>query len=91
MTPRIILVVRPNYDEATAIISKWAEDIIDYAQQRSLEVVDLHGSTANPNNFNEVMKKRKPSLIVHYGHGKYTYLRKPLTHGLNLYDFDSTY
>jgi len=65
----VTLVIRPNDDPATQITSKWAEEVVDYAQGRGLQVVDLHGSLANPVRFRETLEKMKPCLIVHYGHG----------------------
>jgi len=65
-----MLVIRPSYDSATVTTSRWAKEIIEYAQSRGIEVIDLCGSSADPAKFQEVLEKVKPRLIVHYGHGR---------------------
>jgi len=65
-----MLVIRPDYDLATATTSKWAKEIIEYAQSRRIEVIDLCGSSANPAKLQEVFEKVNPRLVLHYGHGR---------------------
>jgi hypothetical protein len=65
-----IIVVRPNYDSATEITSKWAEEIVEYARQKGFEVIDLYGIAASPERFLEALKQAKPRIVVHYGHGR---------------------
>ena len=65
-----ILVIRPNHDLATATISKWGEEVVEYARGQGFQVIDLHGSLANPDKLQEALTQVKPKLIVHYGHGR---------------------
>jgi hypothetical protein len=70
MNSPTIVVVRPSYDPATEITSRWAEEIVEYARQKGIRVIDLYGSTASPERFLEALKQAKPKIVVHYGHGR---------------------
>jgi hypothetical protein len=65
-----IVVVRPNYDSATGFTSKWAEEIVEYARQKGIRVIDLYGNAASPEKFEEALRKAKPKMVVHYGHAR---------------------
>jgi hypothetical protein len=65
-----IVVVRPNYDSATAFTSKWAEEVVEYARQKGIKVIDLYGNAASPERFQEALTQAKPKMVVHYGHGR---------------------
>lgn len=66
---RRILVTRPNSDRTTRYISEWAKGVIEFAQQKSCDVLDLAGKRANRKEFESMIRKNAPSFLFLNGHG----------------------
>jgi hypothetical protein len=65
-----LIIVRPDYEPTTHYISAWAQEIINFAKTKSVEVVDLDGSKAERKEFEGRIKKLKEAkLIFINGHG----------------------
>ncbi|MEK7514113.1 MAG: hypothetical protein AAB580_04460 [Patescibacteria group bacterium] len=64
-----MLITRPNHDVTTNYLYFWSQELINQAKKNNLKVVDLAKKRANAKEFNSVIKKIKPSLIVINGHG----------------------
>lgn len=68
----VLLVTRPNYDEATTYLFHWCKPVIKMAINKGYKVVDIIGNKANKNDFESRVKKIKPNLIFFNGHGTET-------------------
>lgn len=66
---RSLLLTRPNYDDTTYYLSAWAKKIIQLAEGKGLEVLDLEGDRANSREVASVIKKKNPECIMFNGHG----------------------
>lgn len=64
-----LLVTLPQHDITTKYISAWAKDIIEFAKQRGIEVIDLADHKANRKDFEGRINKVKPKVIFLNGHG----------------------
>jgi len=64
-----MLVTRPQYDIPTRYLSAWAEEIIDFAKKKGVDVVDLAKEKANKNDFIGRMQKIRPDIVFLNGHG----------------------
>lgn len=64
-----LIVTRPYYDIPTKYISGWAEEIISFAQNKGINVVDLEKEKANKNDFEGRVNKLQPNLVFLNGHG----------------------
>ena len=66
---KCLLITRPEHDEVTLYLSKWSKHIIDEAQNKSFDVIDLHRTKANKERMIGTLEKRLVSLAVINGHG----------------------
>lgn len=66
---KTILVTRPEYDPTTRYLSCWSKPVIDQAKKSGCKVVDLVRNRANRREFEGVIKKTKPDLVLLNGHG----------------------
>lgn len=64
-----MLITRPNHDPATNYLYFWSQELIYQAKKRNKKVVDLAKKRANAKEFNSVVKKIQPPLVVFNGHG----------------------
>jgi hypothetical protein len=65
-----LIVVRPEYELTTRYISAWADEIIDFAEEKKIEVVNLDKEKATRKEFEGRLKKLKETrLIFINGHG----------------------
>jgi len=64
-----MLITRPNHDLTTNYLFYWSKLIINSADKAKIAVVDLLKKRANYKEFNSVIKKIMPKLIVMNGHG----------------------
>jgi len=64
-----MIVTRPQYDITTRYLSVWAGEVINFAQKKRIEVIDLFKDKANKNDFTGRVKKLKPDIIFLNGHG----------------------
>lgn len=67
-----MLITRPNHDLTTDYLFFWSKHIIDYAIKIKRSIVDLARKRANFKEFNSIVRKVKPRLIVLNGHGNET-------------------
>src|SRR4030042_2621502 len=63
------LITRSRHDEAMNYLFYWAGKVIEEAEKRNFNVIDLNGEKANVGDFTGRMKKIKPRLIFFNGHG----------------------
>lgn len=64
-----ILITRPEHDLPTRYLSRWSTKIIEEAQSKGFEVLDLHREKACQTEFMGRVSKTRPSLVVLNGHG----------------------
>lgn len=64
-----MLVTRPEFDPTTKYLSAWAGEIIDFAKNKGMEVIDLHKEKVTRNEFEGRVKKVDPDVIFFNGHG----------------------
>lgn len=64
-----LIVTRPQHDVTTRYISTWAEEIIAFAKQKGVEVIDLVRDKASRKELEGRIKKLMPKLIFLNGHG----------------------
>ena len=58
-----LLVTRPEYDYTTRYISAWAK-ISETSRTKGYAVIDLNRKRANRKEFESVVKRKKPTLVV---------------------------
>lgn len=64
-----ILITRLEHDPLTRYLSHWNKKIIDKAESKGNNIIDLHRDSANKKAFEGRMKKVGPSLVLLNGHG----------------------
>lgn len=64
-----LIVTRPQHDITTSYISIWAEEIIEFAMKKGLEVADLSKNRANRKELEGRLNKLNPELVFLNGHG----------------------
>ncbi len=64
-----MVITRPNHDLTTTYLSTWSESLITETKKRGGKVADLFGRRANRREFESVIRKTKPALVVMNGHG----------------------
>jgi hypothetical protein len=67
-----MLVTRPEHDPGTRYLSRWSESLIEDAEGRGMQVIDLFREKANAAEFTGRLDKADPSLVVLNGHGSDT-------------------
>lgn len=65
----MLLVTRPNHDNATNYLYYWSKQVIDEANKRKVNVLDLAGKKSNREDFLSYTKKHNPKLLFLNGHG----------------------
>ncbi|RLI95943.1 MAG: hypothetical protein DRP00_06080 [Candidatus Aenigmatarchaeota archaeon] len=68
---RKLLITRPDHDDATFIISKWSQPIIDEAKKRGVKVLDLRGGKASREKFFQYLGNHNPKFLILNGHGEH--------------------
>jgi len=66
---RCLLITRPEHDEVNCYLCKWSEKVIDEAEKKGLDVIDLRRRKANKRRFIGTLKKVNPGLVFMNGHG----------------------
>ncbi len=66
---KILLITRPKYDDTTHYLFHWAKKIIDLANKKGIQVLDLKEERANKKEFESILSKKQPLLIFLNGHG----------------------
>ncbi|MFA6376053.1 MAG: hypothetical protein WCX69_01475 [Candidatus Paceibacterota bacterium] len=64
-----IIVTLPHYDPATQYISNWAKNVVDFAINRGIDVINLVGDKANRKDFEGRVDKVKPRIVFLNGYG----------------------
>lgn len=64
-----VFITRPNYDTTTAYLSKWSEEIIEFANKRGYSVIDFKNEKVCREEVEKVLKTQKIDLVVFNGHG----------------------
>lgn len=65
---KILLITRPNHDETTFYCSEWAQEIVEFAEERGFQIKDMI-TDSNKKNVENFLKKKNPRLVFFYGHG----------------------
>ena len=66
---KLLLITRPEHDVTTRYLSKWSEKIIDEAENKKVNVIDLQRDKACRNRFINTLEKMAPELVILNGHG----------------------
>lgn len=66
---RHLLLTRPEHDFATRYLSAWAGKFFEMAKSKGYSIIDLRHERANHAEFESILKKRNPRLVVVNGHG----------------------
>lgn len=64
-----LIVTRPQHDVTTRYISSWAGEIISFAQQKNIDIIDLAKEKASRDEFEGRVKKLQPAAVFLNGHG----------------------
>ena len=64
-----MIVTRPQHDVITKYLSVWAEEVINFAKEKGIEVFDLIKEKANKKDFCGRVNKLQPDMIFLNGHG----------------------
>ncbi|OGG87075.1 hypothetical protein A3B87_03655 [Candidatus Kuenenbacteria bacterium RIFCSPHIGHO2_02_FULL_39_13] len=66
---KILLITRPDYDITTRYLSAWSKKVIELAEKKNVQVLDLKREKANPKELKSRILKMSPALIIFNGHG----------------------
>lgn len=64
-----MIVTKPQHDVTTRYLSAWAEEVIELAEEKGVDVIELLREKANKKEFESRVKKLSPRLIFLNGHG----------------------
>ncbi|MFH1537286.1 MAG: hypothetical protein ABID45_04815 [Patescibacteria group bacterium] len=64
-----VLITRPRHDITTRYLFAWAEKIVNFAQKKHFDVLDLSKERANKKEIISMLKKMEPFLVFCNGHG----------------------
>ena len=64
-----MLITRPNYDITTSYLFEWSKKIIKTAEKKGIKCIDLKDDRTNKKEFENLIKKSDPNLVVFNGHG----------------------
>lgn len=65
----ILIVTRPEYEVTTRHVSSWAEEVINFAKTKGVDIIDLFKKKANRVEFEGRLNKLGPRLVFLNGHG----------------------
>lgn len=66
---KTFLITRPEHDDTTHYLSKWSQQLIDLANKKGINTIDLNKSRANKKEVESILSKKNPELIMFNGHG----------------------
>lgn len=69
---KILLIIRPNYDDATEYLAYYSSIIIKNAETLGIEEKDFTGKEITNINITKFIQKKDPKLILINGHGNET-------------------
>jgi len=64
-----MIVTKPQHDVTTRYLSAWAEEVIELAEEKGVDVIELLREKANKKEFESRVNKLSPRLIFLNGHG----------------------
>jgi hypothetical protein len=67
-----IFITRRNYDTTTAYISKWSEEIIEFARKKGHSVIDFRNEKVCKEGVEKLLKTQEIDFVVFNGHGNDT-------------------
>jgi len=73
---KTIAIIRPrsgDEKDATRVTHQWGQDLIEYAMGIGYNVLDIASPNVTYSNVTAILKKYKPDMIIHFGHGCDTY------------------
>lgn len=70
-TPKSVLITRPYGDIALKYLEVWSRKIIEVANKKGATILNLSGPRANRKEFEKIIRKKDPDLIIINGHGDY--------------------
>ena len=69
MSNQSILITQPDFDRTTRYISAWSNEVEEFSKKRGNKTITLKGKRANRSEFESVISKIEPKLIMLNGHG----------------------
>jgi len=69
MSKVTVLITRPDFDDATAYLSACAEEVIEEARNRGINVCELPRGKVTKSEFEKRLSKNNPQLVFFNGHG----------------------
>lgn len=69
MSNTSILITQPNFDKTTQYVSAWSEEVEEFSVKRGNKTITLKGKRANRAEFESIVRKTEPQLIMLNGHG----------------------
>ena len=73
---KLIMIIRPisgDEKDATRVTFQWGKDLINYAHGIGYDVLDIAYPNVTYQNVTAILKKYKPDMLIHFGHGCDTY------------------
>ncbi len=67
--PQALVITRPFYDPATSYLHRWSIKVVKFARSKINHVSDLDTKRANRKEFESVISKLAPDVIIINGHG----------------------
>ncbi len=64
-----LLVTRPKHDDTTHYLFHWAQEIVRFAKQKGVKILDLDRERAVKDKLESMVAKMQPSFIFFNGHG----------------------
>lgn len=64
-----VVITQPDFDRATRYISVWSEEVEEFSVSRGNKTIILKGKRANRREFESVLGKIQPHLVMLNGHG----------------------
>lgn len=64
-----LLITRPEHDPGTRYLSHWGKKVIQAAEEKGVDVIDLNQNKAVRTEFEGRVRKTNPSLVILNGHG----------------------
>lgn len=64
-----VLITQPDFDKTTRYVSTWSEEVEEFSKSRGHKTIILKGKRANREEFESVIQKTEPQLVMFNGHG----------------------
>lgn len=69
MNKLTVLITQPDFDKTTRYVSVWSEEVEEFSNSRGHKTITLKGKRANKAEFESIIQKTEPQLIMFNGHG----------------------